>query len=222
MNATGQQRVTFLAEQGATCYTTGDFPGAILNYTEAIKLDPTQATLYKRRGDVYLAMGADRHITLADYNRAIVLDPDYAEAYYRRGLERGALGEFSDALVDLLKAALLNPTYFPTDNHPLHDYADIILGYTRNLQEDPELPMVYFWRAVAQHGVGNYDAALADFTEALKFDTQDQAAIYFARGFNFEASNAWASAVADYDAALAINHDFQAAYTQREALQNKL
>ncbi len=222
MNPTGKDKFTFLTEQGDTCCTTGDFQGAVLNYSEAIQLDPTQPTLYKRRGDAYLALGGgNRRMAIADYSRAIVYDPDYAEAYYRRGLERGAIAQDNDALADFLKAALLDPTYFPRDKRKVQDYADLILDYTQSLQEDPELPMVYFWRAVAQHGLGAYDAAIADFTQALKFDTHDRAAIYFARGLSFEASNARASALADYDAALGINHEFQAAYSQREALQNK-
>jgi tetratricopeptide (TPR) repeat protein len=220
MNDSKDSRANLLTEQGDTCYATGDFSSAVLNYTEAIQLNPTQASLYKRRADARLAMGESRSVVIADYTQAISQDPNYAEAYYRRGSERAAIGQLPDSLVDYMRAVLLDPKYIPASNSQVSSYAQAIVDYSQSLQKEPELPMVYFWRGIAQYALGKFSEAIVDLTEAIKLNIEGQEAFYFARGLSFEGKRERAAALADYDAALRINPEFEAARSQRTALHS--
>jgi len=61
-------------------YQRGDYPRAIANYKEAIRLNPDDEWLYYMRGNANLGQGQyDEAIT--DYDEAIQLLPDFAEAY---------------------------------------------------------------------------------------------------------------------------------------------
>ena len=81
------------------------FPAAITDYSEALKLQPDSAT-YAARGWVFL----DNEVlplALKDFEDAIRLDDKNAEAYTGRGLVRVWLGQHAQGLADA-SAALLH------------------------------------------------------------------------------------------------------------------
>jgi tetratricopeptide (TPR) repeat protein len=83
-----------------------DFEHAIEDFSEAIKLDPTQAFVFHSRGIVYHNQRQlDRAI--ADYNEAIRLDPKLATAYVNRGRAFQDLGEVDRAMADFAQAKKL-------------------------------------------------------------------------------------------------------------------
>jgi tetratricopeptide (TPR) repeat protein len=57
---------------------------AIADYTQAIQLNPGDATAYNNRGSSYAAMGK-REEAIADYTQAIQLNPEDAAAYNNLG-----------------------------------------------------------------------------------------------------------------------------------------
>ena len=60
------------------------YPAAILDYDEAIRLDPNDALAYYNRG--YDKGELRRYAAaIADYDEAIRLDPNDAHAYFNRG-----------------------------------------------------------------------------------------------------------------------------------------
>ena len=60
------------------------------DYTNAIELDPKDATNYTARGDAYNNLKKYPE-AIADYTKAIELDPKYADNYYLRGNAYGDL-----------------------------------------------------------------------------------------------------------------------------------
>ena len=70
-------------KQGNLLRDKGDFDGAIVAYTEGIRLHPQNAQPYSSRGQAYLRKG-EFDKAIADCNKAIQLDPMMAEAYCTR------------------------------------------------------------------------------------------------------------------------------------------
>jgi tetratricopeptide (TPR) repeat protein len=82
---------------------TGQFPEAIADYTEALKLDAKLATAYYERGTAY-EWTADYDRAVADFSEAIRLDANYAAAYHERGVVFTKKGEGAKAKADLATA----------------------------------------------------------------------------------------------------------------------
>ena len=95
-----------LVDSGLDKKKQGDYQGAIADYTQAIKLDPQDATAYNNRGLAYYNLG-DNKGAIADYTQAIAIDENYAHAYYNRGLASSSLGDNQGAIKDYEKAAEL-------------------------------------------------------------------------------------------------------------------
>jgi tetratricopeptide (TPR) repeat protein len=84
----------------------GDNTGAILDYTQAIALDPKCADAYNNRGNAKSALG-DNTGAISDYTQAIALNPQDALAYYNRGRAKALLRDKAGAFADLEKAKQL-------------------------------------------------------------------------------------------------------------------
>ena len=106
---------------------------AIVDYNEAIRLDPKFAQAYSSRGLAYYQKG-DLDRAIADYGEAIRLDPKYAYAYNNRG----------------------NAYYHK------HDENRAIVDYSEAIRLDPKYAQAYFNRGVANLYAGWLPKALAD------------------------------------------------------------
>jgi len=107
---------------------------AILDYDQAIRLNPEYAEAYNNRGYAYYWIGDATH-AIADYSRSIELRPNYAYAYNNRGAAYMASGHPDQAINDLDRAI--------------------------NLQSD--FPQAYINRGNAYLRLGRFDMAFADF-----------------------------------------------------------
>jgi len=76
-----------------------DYNKAIIEFTEAIRLDVNCALAYLGRGNAYSNQG-NLDQAIRDYCEAIRLDPNYAIAYYNRGAVYQRKGKFSKAFSD--------------------------------------------------------------------------------------------------------------------------
>jgi tetratricopeptide (TPR) repeat protein len=84
----------------------GDKPGALEDYTQAIRLNSNSSVAYSSRGDARRDLG-DNAGAIKDYTDAIRLNPKNAFAYYGRGLTNAALENKPEAIEDLQQAARL-------------------------------------------------------------------------------------------------------------------
>jgi tetratricopeptide (TPR) repeat protein len=166
------RRVRESIERGNERSRANDFDAAIAAYTEAIRLVPTDASIYNNRAFAYWSRGmTDRAI--ADYDETLRLEPDNIVARTNRAVAYNFRGDYELAIRDLDHALKLRP-------------------------DSPDVLNSRCWgRALA----GMTDLALADCNAALKLRPNDPNTLD-SRGFAYLKAGQNDRAIADYDAAL--------------------
>uniref|UniRef100_A0A7N0VIS8 Uncharacterized protein n=1 Tax=Kalanchoe fedtschenkoi TaxID=63787 RepID=A0A7N0VIS8_KALFE len=97
-----------LKEKGNELFKSGNYLKAAATYTQAIKLDSSNATLYSNRAAAFLNL-VKLNKALADAETAISLSPHWEKGYFRKGCVLEAMEKFNDALAAFQKALQLNP-----------------------------------------------------------------------------------------------------------------
>jgi tetratricopeptide (TPR) repeat protein len=80
----------------------------VADYSEAIRLNPADATTYNNRGFTYYRQ-EQYEAAVVDYSEAIRLNTAYAEAFYNWGLAYSIQGQYEAAVADYSEAIRLNP-----------------------------------------------------------------------------------------------------------------
>lgn len=88
----------------------GNLKLAIVDYEQAIKLDPNYAAPFTNRGIVHQMQGA-LELAIADHDEAIAVNPRCSLAYYNKACALALMGNLADACVWLEKAIGLDETY---------------------------------------------------------------------------------------------------------------
>jgi lipoprotein NlpI len=86
-----------------------DYDRAIQDLTEAIRLNPSDATAFNNRGADYRHK-QDYDRAIQDYTEAIRLNPSYAPAFFNRGYIYFYLGKFAAAQSDFAMGLAASPT----------------------------------------------------------------------------------------------------------------
>ena len=107
---------------GARRLDSSLYAEAIVQYTEAIGLDPTDAVAYNDRGFAYFALG-DYAKAVDDLDRAIELDPRLATAYCNRANAECVLGAYDAAEADCDAALALDTT-----DPAIHSVLSVLCG----------------------------------------------------------------------------------------------
>ncbi|GFP86247.1 outer envelope protein 64 chloroplastic [Phtheirospermum japonicum] len=95
-------------EKGNQAFKDKQWQRAIGFYTEAIKLNSSNATYYSNRAAAYLEMRSF-HQAEADCTQAVDLDKKNVKAYLRRGTAREMLRYYKEAMEDFRYALVLEP-----------------------------------------------------------------------------------------------------------------
>jgi tetratricopeptide (TPR) repeat protein len=146
-----------LYNRGNAYATTGDFNRAIMDYDQAIQLNPTMANAYDNRGRAYSEQNQIER-AISDYNEAIRLDPNSAVALHNRCWARVVMGHLADALSDCDESLRLNPNNAATLGTRGFVYLKAgafdkaIVDYDAALQNDPK--MLDLKKAVVLYGRG--------------------------------------------------------------------
>lgn len=91
-----------LQQRGFAAANERRFPEAIADFTEAIKLNPKDASAYERRAAVEMKM-SDFDRALADYTEAIRLKPNDVRNYLYRGYILESRGDLHGSMADTEK-----------------------------------------------------------------------------------------------------------------------
>lgn len=133
----------FKGEQLATVYfwravgwnKKGDYAKVIIDATEAIRLQPSQA-VYNLRGSAYYDKG-DYEIAIADFDDALKLGPPVGIIFHNRGNAWRGKG----------------------------DYANAIADYDMSIKANPKSAFSFQNRGISKEALGDLDGALTDINQ---------------------------------------------------------
>jgi tetratricopeptide (TPR) repeat protein len=185
-----------------------DYDHALQDYTEAIRLNPNYAGTFNNRGNVY-ASKHDYDRAIQDYDEAIRLDPRHVTAFIGRANAYSEKGDYDRAFLDYDAAVRVNPR----NAWPLAvrasaysargDYDRAIGDYSEIIRLDKNDSMTFNNRCWARAIKGDVQPALSDCNESLRLKNGRYA--LDSRGFVYLKMKNPDAAIADYNAALAID-----------------
>lgn len=148
-----------------------DLDKALVDYNQAIALDPKNGGAYVNRAFILSRQGK-RKEAMDDYNEAVRLNPHLWQAYFNRAAELKEQGKLREALADLDHVTKLNPKFAGTYENRANIYArqgqldKAISDYNAALQLDSSLAEVYVARAAVFVRKRDYLHALSDLQSA--------------------------------------------------------
>ena len=141
-------------DAGVRSFGTGHYGDALLQFTQAIQLDPKNALIYLNRAQVYLAQ-KDYDGAASDFTQVIQLDPKNVAAWVSRAQAQAAQQKFAQAISDLDQAVKLSPaepSVYVTRGQIIQASGDItqaLASFTQALNVDPNYAPAYYYRALA-------------------------------------------------------------------------
>ena len=201
-------------ERGLLKTELRDYQGAIVNFTEAIRLKPDSAGSYFYRGKAKATIDIkDYQGAIADYTEAIRLKPAYVDGYFERASAKSALKDDQGVIADYTEGIRLKPDdsygyylrgFYKAFQLKEKDYQGAIADYTEAIRLSPTDDGFYFSRASAKSDLKDYQGAIADYTEAIRLKPDD-ADYYRFRGEKKVSLGDRQGGFADYRIALKIH-----------------
>jgi tetratricopeptide (TPR) repeat protein len=167
------QRAQDHVRQGRAFLRNGRQGKALVEFNEALQLDPESPAAYANRGRTYFILGKAKQ-ALADLDRAIRLNPRPPGPYLNRARVYAQLGKFDQALADFDRVVRLRPRSFEalTSRGYTHflkkDYDRALPDLNRALRLNPSFSSAYNNRGLVYLAKGQNDRAVADFTDAIR------------------------------------------------------
>jgi tetratricopeptide (TPR) repeat protein len=156
---------------------------------------------------------------ILSFDRAIDLKSNFTEAYLMRARAFSAAGQTNSAISDYSKVI----EQHPRDPQPLiergrvyvdgKDYQSAIRDAAAAIDLDNSLPQAYTLRGTAVRAMGNLEAALKDFDQAVKLRPNHLS--YFERGTTYQLMNRHEEAIADFTTVIRIEPDMASPYYSR-------
>jgi len=95
-------------DAGNVLFKAGDFPGAIKEFDEGLKRDPTNKFLYSNRSFAYIKL-MEPTSAMKDADKALELDPLFVKAWARKGTCHQLHKEFHKAMEAFEKGMKIDP-----------------------------------------------------------------------------------------------------------------
>lgn len=199
-------------------YERGDYPGAVIFFTEGIRLEPYYEAYYLR-GLCKVKLGNDNS-AIEDFNVAIRLKPDFAEAYFERGYAKIELQNYIGAIKDFNETIRLMPdsaeTYNARGNAYFRggDYIQAREDFNQAIRLDPSFAVPYRNRGHCNAKFDDHKEAIKDFDEAIRLDS-NYWITYYERALSKAAQGNHVTAIKDFDTVICLVPDNSVAYQGR-------
>jgi tetratricopeptide (TPR) repeat protein len=152
---------------------------ALLDFDQAIRINPRYAEAYFNRGNTNssLLRYAD---AIRDYSQAVDSNPAMVEAYLNRGIVLSRRADKTAALADFEKALSLNPrfalAYFDRGllKEEMGDAKWALQDFDQALKLDPHLAKAYLEKGSLLEAQGNDEEALRCYERFLMYDLPDE------------------------------------------------
>ena len=198
-------------DRGVMFAMRGDYETAIMDFTDAIRLNPNMSAAYMLRGralaasvssifavgenfsSVRVGISGEQpspeqiqvfEKAIADYTQAIRLDPNNAIAYMERGLTNLQKGDNEKAINDCNHSLRLDPN---------NNRTYLIIGFAY---------------------AGNFDLAIEDLSQLIKLNPNVARAYYF-RGEKYRYKDNYDKAIEDYNQTIRLDPNYIWAYYDR-------
>ena len=202
------------------------FDKAMIDFYQAILLDPNNTVAYIERGNVFNERKQyDRALT--EYNQAIRLKTRFEHAYNGRGKSYYFKGQYNKAIADFDKAIRINPKYVNAYINRGHvfsnkkQYDRALINYNKAIRLDPKQANAYSSRAVIHSFKGEYNKAIIDLDQAIRLDSKN-AKFYSDRGYIYVKKKFFKKAIAEYKQAIRLNPKSTVFYNDRGYSYNQL
>lgn len=131
--STGIDKALVYHHNGNTKYELGDYKGAVIDYSESLRLKPNKRDVLIMRGHAHTYLG-DYKGAIDDFNSVLCMNPNDFHAYINLGWVHGILENYEVALHHYTKALDLKPL----SKRALNERAMIyqIIGDARNAKKD--------------------------------------------------------------------------------------
>jgi len=211
-------------ESGINKMQSGDYQEAIENFTQATQINANFTAAYMNRCLAYLQQ-SEYQMAIEDCTQALQSNPENPEAYLNRGLAYYRLGLTPTAIADYTRVIQLKPQdYRAYYNRGLarfdqEDYESAIADYNQALRQTPTLhsqalSSVYNDRGLVYLQLGNLTGAIANFSLAIRLNTDDARA-YYNRGCACHRQGAYSRAIRDFTQSLQRHPNQAEAYVNR-------
>ncbi|MTJ49178.1 tetratricopeptide repeat protein [Dolichospermum sp. UHCC 0259] len=200
---------------GLVNYQLGDYHTAITNYSQAINININHPQAYYQIGLTHYQIG-NYQIAIEAYTQAIRINPHIAINYKNRGDVRSHIGDTQGAIEDYNQAIKLNPDYFTTQKD--RQISRYLLDDQQKSQQviniDFDDAIGYKNRGYDRVELGDYEGAIADYTQAIQINPDDIDAYYCRGNANFDFGK-YAAAITDYTQVVKMNSHYINAYYNR-------
>lgn len=175
--------------RGESLLKLGRYPEAIRDFSAVLEIEPDNESAFQRRGAAIMAMTGDADLAEKDIQKAIEIDPQADMAYVsmEKGLLLAGAGKHKQAIEQFDKA-LKSP-----DSVPAFRAAYLTA------------------RADSWAELGNLDAAIKDYTEAISLDPAESRAVASRAGL-WQKKKEYRRAAQDYAAVLQTDPESAEAY----------
>jgi tetratricopeptide (TPR) repeat protein len=152
------------------------YEDAIVQFTSAIGLEPSNADYYIARGETYEALLKNKEAK-ADFEKAIVFEPKNADAFVALGAVCNKMGDYASALGFLNRASHLdkrNSSVYPEKVLTLIglEKYDQALRVSDSALIIKDTPMNYYWRGIIYTKLNNDVFAMKELQKAISKDKQ--------------------------------------------------
>ncbi|WP_331326939.1 tetratricopeptide repeat protein [Methylobacterium fujisawaense] len=195
--------------EGRALYAAGNYAGAIVAFTDAIRATPDDPKAYEARAAAYLRANDAVH-AIQDLDEAIRRDPVNVAAYTNRSVADLALGQSEAAIRDASEAIRLRPdgaaTAYSNRANGLSRLGgrdgEAAADYDRAIAIDPRLANAYVGRGNLFAKAGDNPRAIEAYTTALFYAPRDPRALN-GRGITLIRLRDYAKARLDFSDAIA-------------------
>jgi tetratricopeptide (TPR) repeat protein len=208
----------FYFNQGVAQAQDGDYPQAIESLTRATDLDPNLADAYYFRGYLY-TLQDDLEQALDDYSRVIELAPGFPDIYRDRGSIYYFQGDIDRALDDFHEYTRLAGN--EVDTQTADFIAQLEADQALLATAEPSTAEQYYERGEANRRLRDFEAAIADYTQALELDPAYTDAL-IARAAAYYALEDFEAAIADYTRAIERDPNNPPLYLSRGSAYHEL
>jgi len=192
-----------------------NYDKAMMDFDEAIRLDPSNAIAFIERGEAwYWGYPGDDPLVLSDFDEAIRLEPNNAAWYGLRGIVWLQDREYDKAIEDLIEAIRLNTETqpfvfieFTTSAEQDTSFDDYKGGGIPTLSARSRINLFTTLAAAYSHRGQSFslneenDQAIRDFNEVIRLDPMNARA-HLWRGMAWHSEGDHDNAIRDYDEAL--------------------